>query len=97
MSKKSNIFLVIFTAALITAPSLGVVAADEDKTKTDPMQFARGAKAWAKNCARCHNMRNAQDNSDEEWHVDVIHMRVRANIPGNVARDIAAFLRASNK
>lgn len=97
MSKKSNTFLAALATALIMVPTIGAVAADADKTKPDPMQFARGAKAWAKTCARCHNMRSAQDNSDEEWHVDVTHMRVRANIPGNVARDIAAFLRASNK
>jgi len=85
--------IAVFTAAL----GISAAMAEPVKGKTDPQQFARGAKAWAKTCARCHNMKSARDNSDEEWHVDVAHMRVRANIPGNVARDIEAYLRASNK
>ncbi len=64
--------------------------------KPDPAQIARGAKAWADNCARCHNLRSPGELSDEEWTVSVTHMRVRANIPGNVAEDIIAFLKASN-
>jgi len=96
MLKKSSFLSLALAASL--AASLGTSAAFADKagTKNDPMQFARGAKAWAKTCNRCHNMKSAQDNSDEEWHVDVTHMRVRANIPGSMARDIEAFLRASN-
>jgi len=84
-------------AGVVGFLSFGAATAEQAKEKVDPQQFARGAKAWAKTCARCHNMKSAQDNSDEEWHVDVTHMRVRANIPGDVARDIEAFLRASNK
>ncbi len=97
MLKKNELLPVALLAALVGAIGVGAVFADTAPTKPDPKQFARGAKAWAANCARCHNMKSAQDNSDEEWHVDVTHMRVRANIPGDVARDIEAFLRASNK
>ncbi len=97
MTKIRELVPVAIAVAMVSAIGLGASAADTAKAKADPLQFARGAKAWAKNCARCHNMRNAQDNTDEEWHVDVLHMRVRANIPGDVARDIKAFLQASNK
>lgn len=97
MLKKSEFVALAFAGAVLSMLGLGVASADTQQPKSDPMQFARGAKAWANNCARCHNMRSAQDNSDEEWHVDVTHMRVRANIPGDVARDIKAFLQASNK
>ncbi len=96
MTKKRDFIPLMLVAATAAALGLGAALAQADKPKADPMQFARGAKAWAKNCARCHNMRSAQDNSDEEWHVDVTHMRIRANIPGDVARDIKAFLQASN-
>jgi len=97
MLKKSDFVVLAFAGAVLSMVGLGVASADTQKPKPDPMQFARGAKAWAKTCARCHNMKSAQDNSDEEWHVDVTHMRVRANIPGDVARDIKAFLQSSNK
>lgn len=58
---------------------------------------ARGAKAWADNCASCHNARSPLDYSDAQWSVATAHMRVRANLPGNVARDILVFLQAGNR
>ncbi|UTW59473.1 hypothetical protein KFE96_03965 [Kordiimonas sp. SCSIO 12603] len=100
MRKYGQTISYLTAVALVTLVGLGSAGAAQTKAKPkkpDPQQIARGAKAWAKTCARCHNMRSVKDNSDEEWHVDVTHMRVRANIPGNVARDIEAFLRASNK
>ena len=59
-------------------------------------QLARGAKAWANNCSRCHGLRDPKELNDNDWVVSVTHMRVRANLPGNIARDIEAFLKSSN-
>ena len=95
MTVFKNILRSVIVASLFGFGSATYAIADEP-AKKDPMQFARGAKAWAKNCARCHNMKSASDYSDEIWKTSVSHMRVRANIPGNVARDIEAFLTASN-
>ncbi len=55
-----------------------------------------GAKAWAANCSRCHNMRGPQEFQDQYWRVIVSHMRVRAGLTGQEARNIVAFLQASN-
>lgn len=92
------------TKALIVAiaATLGVAAGVSHATNanesgpTDAQAAARGAKAWADNCASCHNNRSPLEKSDAEWAIATTHMRVRANIPGNVARDIIAFLQASN-
>lgn len=86
------IAVALVAGTLVIAPG---VAAQEEGT-TDRAAFARGAKAWSQNCGRCHNIRAAKELTDEEWHVSVTHMRVRANIPGDVAKDIIAFLNASN-
>ncbi|MEE9185081.1 MAG: cytochrome c [Acidimicrobiia bacterium] len=67
-----------------------------DGEAPDPAQIARGAKAWAETCNRCHNIRNPKELQDYEWDVSVNHMRMVAGLPGNMARDIAAFLKASN-
>ena len=86
------------TGASLLAFGLHVsLAAELDSERaSDPMQFARGAKAWAENCGRCHNLRAPEELTDEDWDVTVTHMRVRGNLPGALARDIAAFLKASN-
>ncbi len=62
----------------------------------DPSQFARGAQTWAATCARCHNMRDPKELRDDQWRAVVAHMRVRANLTGQEARDVLAFLQESN-
>lgn len=58
--------------------------------------FAQGSKAWSENCARCHNIRSPSDLRDDQWVTTVFHMRVRAGITGQEARDILTFLQGSN-
>lgn len=58
--------------------------------------FARGAQAWADNCARCHAMRDPKSESDRHWQVVVTHMRLRAGLDGAQTEDILAFLQGSN-
>jgi len=82
-------------AMLLVAAPASAGSGDKAK-KPDPMQVVRGAKAWKNNCGRCHNLRSPQELTDEEWDVSVSHMRVRANLTGFDARDIKAFLKASN-
>lgn len=66
------------------------------KPEADPMAFARGARAWADNCGRCHNIRDARELRDDQWAVSVAHMRIRAGLTGQDARDILKFLQESN-
>lgn len=61
-----------------------------------PGDFARGSKAWAENCGRCHNIRGAKELRDDQWITTVFHMRVRAGLTGQEARDILTFLQSSN-
>jgi len=55
-----------------------------------------GAKLWSENCARCHNMRNPGDLSDQQWITSVYHMRIRAGLTGQETRDILAFLQSAS-
>ena len=91
---KSPFLIAAFAAGF--ALSLTPAMAGSSKPANDPMQFARGAQAWADNCGRCHNIRDPKEFSDKDWSLIVMHMRVRANLPGQDAKDIAAFLKASN-
>ena len=93
--KTPLIFTAIALAGLVGLIPLAAFSAHDDVP--DPAQIARGAKAWAEQCGRCHNIRSPSELTDEEWLVSTTHMRVRGNIPGNVIRDIQAFLRSSNK
>jgi mono/diheme cytochrome c family protein len=70
--------------------------AQEGDEQVDPQRFSRGAQAWQENCSRCHNLRSPDELQDYEWATSVDHMRVRANLPGQVAEDIKLFLQNSN-
>ena len=48
------------------------------------------------NCGRCHNPRGAVEFSDRHWPLILAHMRTVARLPGAQAREIQAFLLASN-
>lgn len=81
------------TAAVPTAVS---AAAPATATAPDMAAFARGAKAWANTCARCHGMRDPKDLTDIQWKVVATHMRLRAGLDGQQVRDITVFLQGSN-
>ncbi len=59
--------------------------------------FMQGAKTWANNCSRCHNIRDPQDLRDDQWISSMFHMRIRAGLTGQQTRDILTFLQESNK
>lgn len=71
-------------------------ALQAEEQKPDPAAFARGAKVWAQNCARCHNMRDPKEFRDDLYRPIVAHMRVRAGLTGQEEREILLFLQRSN-
>ncbi len=66
------------------------------KKKSKKPNFARGAKLWANRCTGCHNIRAPKDLTDSEWKATMMHMRIRAGLSGQDARDILEFLQRSN-
>lgn len=58
--------------------------------------FSNGAKTWAENCSRCHNLRGPEELRDDQWITTTFHMRVRGGLTGQEARDVITFLQTSN-
>lgn len=87
------ITLLLGGAALALTLSTANAAEEAEELKGD---FARGAKAWANNCLRCHNARDPRELRDDQWITTTTHMRVRAGLTGQQARDIITFLQQSN-
>ncbi len=67
---------------------------DEPENNSDSL--VRGAKAWADNCSRCHNMRSPSEFSAKQWQTIVLHMRLQAGLSGENERDIYNFLAAQS-
>lgn len=96
--KRVNAYLIGTALALGLTVVVGMASpparsADQPEPAGD---VVRGAKAWVDNCARCHNMREPGEFNDDQWKVTVTHMRVRAGLTGQEARDILTFLQSAN-
>ncbi len=96
MTKMRIVSVCTFLAAGVFLASVAGTASAQEKKAPDPAQMARGAKAWAQACKNCHNLRDPKELTDKNWDVTVNHMWLRAMLPGQVARDIKVFLKASN-
>ncbi len=93
MIKVKNI--VLASAIVVAGLSFSSASfADEDDAKKG--DFARGATAWVNNCVRCHNVRDPKELRDDQWITTTFHMRMRAGLTGQQARDIIKFLQMSN-
>lgn len=101
---RTNAFTLVPVAVITVFLGLGLLAAQAPavaeeaaaSAQNDPMQFANGAKTWADNCARCHNMRDPKSLRDDQWRAAVAHMRVRAGLTGEEAENVLVFLQQSN-
>ncbi len=91
--KKIRLTQVVGTLFILSASSMPLLADDFP----EPGDLARGAKSWAENCNRCHNIRSSVELRDDQWITTTFHMRVRGGLTGQETRDILTFLRATNK
>lgn len=58
--------------------------------------FLKGLEKWKNTCSRCHEMRDPKEFSDRQWKTVVTHMKIRAGLTGQDARDILAYFKNSN-
>ncbi len=84
-----SIFTILATGIFVASGLAATPAAADD-------HFARGASLYSANCGRCHNPRGPGEFSDGHWPLIMAHMRTVARIPGAQAREVQAFLLASN-
>ena len=97
MKSASDRFLMCFvkhvaSAFLVIGVTAFAMAADFPASG----DFAAGAKQWADNCGRCHNVRDPRDLRDDQWITTAFHMRIRASLTGQETRNILSFLQGSN-
>lgn len=100
---KPNLLLVI---AGILAVSLGcIIGADTNsvssaKPEKNPAkkekQKLTGAELYAIHCNRCHPERYPTERTDAQWKTIMMHMQVRAQLPGKDAKAILKYLQENN-
>ncbi|NVO18334.1 MAG: cytochrome c [Bacteroidetes bacterium] len=55
-----------------------------------------GAQLWGENCARCHNAPSPATYSDDQWHIIMGHMKIKAGLTDLEVKKIATFLKSAN-
>ena len=55
-----------------------------------------GAELYSIHCNRCHAERYPTERTAAQWKTIMLHMQVRANIPGNQARQILKYLQENS-
>jgi mono/diheme cytochrome c family protein len=105
ITMKSLLAIVLGGGALVTVTNLiGCARGGHPSASAATTQPARdtlaatesGAQLWAQTCARCHNLRSPETYSPAQWEVAVHHMRLRANLTGEEAAKIVAFLKSAS-
>jgi len=87
-----RVFIAMAVMLALTASSVAM-SEPGDRSSGDSI---RGAKYFSDNCGRCHNPRAPTEHRDRDWSIIITHMRITAGLPGQQARDIYAFMAASN-
>jgi hypothetical protein len=70
--------------------------ADTNNPATEPGKLVvhkfSGAELYSMHCNRCHAERYPTERTAAQWRTIIMHMRVRANLPANQAREILKYL-----
>jgi hypothetical protein len=67
-------------------------AAPSKKADKKSRKKLSGAELYAIHCNRCHPERYATERTEAQWKTILLHMRTRANLPAEQAREIQKFL-----
>jgi len=92
MRKLPNKLYAIVAAASFLVPNAAVLA-DANPAAGNA---SNGAKVWASNCGRCHEIRGAKELRDDQWISTMFHMRIRGGLTGQDTRDVLSFMQSSN-
>jgi hypothetical protein len=110
MRTRSRRWVIVAAAAAAASVVVGCSSSRRESTATTkpdadngplsavfgPTPHKAGAQLWAENCTRCHYVRPPDFYSAAQWELVVAHMRQRANLTGQEARQIVQFLKAGS-
>ena len=94
------------TAAFLIAGLVSGLRADEPKSGASPQTNSvavpavksslTGAELYSIHCNRCHPERYPTERTSAQWKTIMLHMQVRASIPGKQARLILQYLQENS-
>ncbi len=76
--------------------SVGLNAKSPDAKKAAVKRQITGAELYSMHCNRCHPERYPTERTAAQWKTIVLHMQIRANLPGDQARMILKYLQENS-
>ena len=76
--------------------AVGTQAAAPDPGPVKIKQQVTGAELYSIHCNRCHAERYPTERTAAQWKTIMLHMQVRANLPGQQARLILQYLQENS-
>jgi len=105
LSRSGGAALIAVIFSAIPYPSLYAGGGGDGKATTAPTttgttaattpvqaQKLSGEDLYAINCNRCHAERSPREWTPNQWKTLMMHMRIRANIPADQAREILKYM-----
>lgn len=80
--------------SIVLAGVAVLLAAGELTSQTSAV--GEGARVYAENCSRCHNLRSPAERDNRDWVTIMLHMRARANLTKSEANAVRVFVQATN-
>ena len=96
---RAGVWLAVLTIGIYAASFAFVRAADtkpEKKATKQAHKKLTGAELYAMHCNRCHEERYPTERTDAQWKTILMHMQVRAQLPGKDAKAILKYLQENN-
>jgi cytochrome c5 len=78
------------------APAVNLNPADVKPAPVTVSPGITGAELYSMHCNRCHPERYPTERTAAQWKTIMLHMQVRANIPGSQARQILKYLQENS-
>jgi len=82
----------ILALAALPAAQADDSAATSTAPPAAPKKKITGVELYAIHCNRCHPERYPVELKEAQWKTIMLHMRVRANLPAEQAREIMKYL-----
>jgi hypothetical protein len=76
--------------------SVGLNARSPDTKKAPAKRQITGAELYSMHCNRCHPERYPTERTAAQWKTIMLHMQIRANLPGEQARMILKYLQENS-
>ena len=104
--KPSKALVAGVIAAIVIAGQVAGIRANDSKSGASPQTNSvvvpavnpslTGAELYSIHCNRCHPERYPTERTSAQWKTIMLHMQVRASIPGKQARLILQYLQENS-